>query len=197
LAHDNPQQGARGGTGRSSNGTGERNEHVALLERAAKTAAVAALAGTATAVAASKALSARGASGEQEGGGRERGKQGASGRAERAGGTAAPQQATGQLRSIAGQAFGTVAEVLTPVAESFARSAGAWAATASPEPLRDTVFPSFVEAFQEARGRGGSAAKSRRGGEPAGGSDEADDEREAERRQREARREERRQERSR
>jgi hypothetical protein len=193
VAQENRQHDADGDNGGLGDAS-ERGGRTALLERAAKTAAVAALAGT-TAVAANRALSSRGSAQEETGGGNG-GK-----RRRAAGGVAArvPQQSRDQIRSAAGQALSTVAEVLTPVAESVARSVGTWGATSSPELLRETVFPTFVDAFVGARKRGGSAAKHTSAAKrpAAEQQDEPDDEREAERREREARREERRQERSR
>jgi hypothetical protein len=194
VAQENRQQREESENG-GLDGASERGGRSALLERAAKTAAVAALAGT-TAVAASKALGSRGPSGEEDGGGN--GGNGGSKRRRAASGVAArvPQQSRDQLRSAAGQTLGTVAEVLTPVAESVARSLGTWGATASPELLRETVFPTFVDAFVGARKRGGSAAKQPKAAAKPAKQEEPEDEREAGRREREARREERRQERT-
>jgi hypothetical protein len=59
--------------------------------------------------------------------------------------------ATSLLASAAATGWDAAAEVLIPLAEEAAESAGRYVATHGPEIVRERIVPKFIEAFNEAR----------------------------------------------
>ena len=55
------------------------------------------------------------------------------------------------LASAAESSWEAAADVLIPMAENFAESAGKYVATHGPEVIRDRIIPKFIEAFEDAK----------------------------------------------
>ena len=55
------------------------------------------------------------------------------------------------LSSAAASSWDAAAEVLVPMAEDAAESAGKYLAEHGPEVIRDRIVPKFIEAFNEAK----------------------------------------------
>jgi hypothetical protein len=113
--------------------------------KALKIGGLAAAAGTA-AFAASKAMSSRGQKGEGDESSNSK-----NGAARGRGG----RVSTEQLVSAIGNArWDVLRDLVVPVAENGARSAGAYVAREGPEFLSDSLVPKFIEGFNEAQGQG-------------------------------------------
>jgi hypothetical protein len=109
--------------------------------KALKIGGLAAAAGTA-AFAASKAMSSRGQKGEDSSSSDDGAARGRGGRV-----------STEQLVSAIGSArWDVLRDLVVPVAENGARSAGAYVAREGPEFLSDSLVPKFIEGFNEAQG---------------------------------------------
>lgn len=108
-------------------------------KKALKIGGLAAAAGTA-AFAASKAMTSRGTKSDDSGGSEDGGARGRGGRV-----------STEQLVSAIGNArWDVLRDLVTPVAENGARSAGAFVAKEGPEFLSESLVPKFIEGFSEA-----------------------------------------------
>jgi hypothetical protein len=110
--------------------------------KALKIGGLAAAAGTA-AFAASKAMTSRGKKSDDSGSSEDGGARGRGGRV-----------STEQLVSAIGNArWDVLRDLVTPVAENGARSAGAFVAKEGPEFLSESLVPKFIEGFNEAQDR--------------------------------------------
>jgi hypothetical protein len=109
-------------------------------KKALKIGGLAAAAGTA-AFAASKAMTSRGKKSDDSGSSEDGGSRGRSGRV-----------SAEQLVSAIGSArWDVLRDLVTPVAENGARSAGAFVAKEGPEFLSESLVPKFIEGFNEAQ----------------------------------------------
>lgn len=109
-------------------------------KKALKIGGLAAAAGTA-AFAASKAMTSRGKKSDDSGSSEDGGSRGRGGRV-----------SAEQLVSAIGSArWDVLRDLVTPVAENGARSAGAFVAKEGPEFLSESLVPKFIEGFNEAQ----------------------------------------------
>jgi hypothetical protein len=110
--------------------------------KALKIGGLAAAAGTA-AFAASKAMSSRGEKGDDSGSSNDGAARGRGGRV-----------SAEQLISAIGNArWDVLRDLVVPVAENGARSAGAYVAREGPEFLSESLVPKFIDGFNEAQGQ--------------------------------------------